>query len=682
MKMQLRPPAVPLVTIDPYFSVWSMADRLTDDYTRHWTGKRNAMTGLIRIDGNAWRFAGIVESNPENYYSEPPAMEQKDIRVSALTSAYTFEQAGVLLTVKFTSPLLMDDLMLLSRPASYVSLSVRSADGLPHCVQVYFDVTGEWCVDTSDQAVEWRQEKAGPLTLLQMSHKEQRVLNRSGDDLRIDWGHFYLASRSQEVRAGVGPASSVRKEFVRLGSLREAGGWLAPQVVRESMPVLACVWEPGMVDNEERSELLVLAYDDKYAIEYFGEPLQAYWKTTGLSTREMLENAFSEYPDIAMRCEAFDLRLSEEATRAGGGQYADLLALSYRQAIAAHKLVSDRDGKPLFLSKECFSNGCIATVDISYPSIPLFLLYNPELVKAMLRPIFRYAASEAWTFPFAPHDIGQYPLANGQVYGDNHLDKQMPIEECGNMLIMATAVCLAEGHARFAAENWKLLEQWARYLLDNGLDPANQLCTDDFAGHLARNANLSVKAIMGIAGYAVLLDMAGRPEAAETYRATARSMASEWEKLAREEDRYQLAFDSAGTWSLKYNLVWDLLWDTRIFPGSIAEREVAWYFGRMERYGVPLDSRSAYTKSDWLVWSAALASRQEDFIRLIEPLWHFANETPDRVPFSDWYDTRTARQINFQHRSVVGGLFIKMLKDRASSDDLKLEVCEFGEQHA
>ncbi|MBW4082551.1 glutaminase family protein [Paenibacillus sp. S150] len=679
MTMALRPPAVPLVTIDPYFSVWSMADRLTDDFTRHWTGKRNALTGLIRIDGTPWRFAGFTEPNPENYCTEPEAMRQTGLRVTPLSSIYSFEAGGVALELAFTSPLLPESLELLSRPASYVSFRVRSLDGRAHNVQVYFDVSGEWCVNSSDQQAVLRREQAEGLVLLQASCAGQNILNASGDDLRIDWGSLVLAvEETPETRTWAGPAEKLRGPFVKTG---EAGADIdeaAPDkayTVRDEQPVLAAVWDCGEVDaTEEKSRLIVLAYDDVYAIEYFGRKLEAYWKKDGKTALEMVADAFREYPGIMLRCEAFDRQLQADAVLAGGEKYADILALSYRQAIAAHKLVTDAEGQPLFMSKECFSNGCIATVDVSYPSIPLFLLYQPELVRGMMRPILKYAASEAWEFEFAPHDVGQYPLANGQVYGENALEAQMPVEECGNMLVMAAAVTLADGHTEFAAEHRGLLSAWADYLLEFGLDPENQLCTDDFAGHLARNANLSVKAVMGVASYSILCGLLDDSAEAERYLQAARDMAAQWAELAAAQGEAlphtKLAFGSGGTWSLKYNLIWDLIFGTQLFDEAIISRETSWYREQQNRYGVPLDNRESYTKGDWLVWAAALAEEQGDFERMIAPLWDFLNETRDRVPFSDWYDTHTARQIGFQHRSVVGGMFIKLLKDRGLAPGL------------
>lgn len=175
----------------------------------------------------------------------------------------------------------------------------------------------------------------------------------------------------------------------------------------------------------------------------------------------------------------------------------------------AHKLVADTEGELLFLSKECYSNGCMATVDVSYPSVPMFLLYAPELVEGMIRPILKYAEMDAWTFEFAPHDIGQYPIGNGQVYSENQREGQMPVEECGNMLVMGASVALAGGNRDYLFSHMDTLGEWADYLTEFGLDPENQLCTDDFAGHLARNANLSVKAVMGVASYSILKKLQG-----------------------------------------------------------------------------------------------------------------------------------------------------------------------------
>jgi hypothetical protein len=364
------------------------------------------------------------------------------------------------------------------------------------------------------------------------------------------------------------------------------------------------------------------------------------------------------------RCMDFDQKLMNELIAAGGQTYCDIAVPAFRQSLAACGLAGDIDGTPMYFPKENFSNGCISTVDVIYPACPVLLYCNPVLLKAELEPLMIYASSKRWKFPFAPHDLGTYPLANGQVYGGGELteENQMPVEESGNMLIMLYALALEEGNAGFALKYWPAVTKWAEYLKEKGLDPENQLCTDDFAGHLAHNTNLSIKAILALGCYAKLCGMAGKKEEAKIYRNIATDYADRWKVKASDGVHYRLAFDKPGTWSQKYNLVWDDLLGLELFEDEIARTEVKYYLGKQNTYGLPLDNRADYTKLDWIFWTATMAEEEADFNALIAPVLDFLNETPDRVPMTDWYDTKTGKMVGFQARSVVGGVFIKMLE--------------------
>ena len=631
-KNALRAPSYPLITIDPYTSVWSFADKLNEDATRHWTGKEQSLLGVLEVDGIAYRFMGKeipAENVPDRFAT---AAVQQSVNVLPTQTYYTFECGPVLLDLVFTAPLLLDDPDRMSTPVNYISWQVRSADGKEHKVRVVVEASPALAVHSAEQAVVVTGEEENGISYLKTGTVEQAVLARKGDDVRIDWGYFYLA---------------------------------APTEVQTEMKIsdrnqLVYSHDPGSVAASPATGFLMVGYDDLYAIQYFKDNRMAYWKHNGeKNIRQAFEEASAQYRSLMNRCRRFDNRLMEDAEKAGGKEYAELCAVAYRQAIAAHKLVEDAEGNLLFLSKENFSNGSIGTVDVTYPSAPLFLLYNPELLKGMLTPIFYYSESGQWNKPFAAHDVGTYPQANGQTYGGD-----MPVEESGNMLILTTAIALREGNAEYARRHWDVLTVWANYLLKEGLDPDNQLCTDDFAGHFAHNANLSIKAIMGIAGYGKLAGMLGDQETAEKYISAARKMAKKWTMMADNGDHYRLTFDQPDTWSQKYNLIWDKLFGMNIFPAGIAEREMAYYQTVQQPYGLPLDSRKTYTKSDWIVWTACLTDNPDDFRRLVSPVYKYANETETRMPLSDWHETTNGRSVGFRARSVVGGYFMKMLEQQ------------------
>ena len=655
-----------------------------DDFELHLNGTEIVNTGnsarsdvilkldksLLNLDGkntiaaHCWDRGGLSyvdfglfkESEIQPVFAQTAV--QNSVKITATQTKYDFSCGPVDLKVEFVSPLLMDDLDLLSRPVNYINYEVVSTDGKSHKVEVYFEATPEWAVNELNQEVEVTSGKTGNINFLKTGTTEQPVLEKKGDNVRIDWGYFYLASpETANHTLAIGDFAGMKKVFAESGKI-EGGQEKTMAVLSKSMPVLACTDVIGKVTAKPATGYVMLAYDDIESIQYFDENLKAWWTKDGqVSFNEVLTSAEQDHQNIMNRCDAVDASIYDEALAAGGENYARLCLLAYRQSIAAHKLVKDTNGNTLFLSKENFSNGSIGTVDVTYPSAPLFLKYNPDLLKGMLNPIFYYSESGKWNKPFAAHDVGTYPLANGQTYGGD-----MPVEECGNMIILTTAIADVEGNADYAAEHWDVLTIWANYLMENGLDPENQLCTDDFAGHFAHNVNLSAKAIMGIAGYGKLAEMLGKNEVAEKYTSEAKRMAQEWMKTADDGDHYRLTFDKPGTWSQKYNIVWDKLLNLGIFPDEVAQTEIAYYLTKQNKYGLPLDNRRTYTKSDWIIWTATLAEDAETFHKFIDPVYGFVTETPDRVPMSDWYETPDAHQVGFQARSVVGGYFIKMLE--------------------
>ena len=650
----VRTPATPLVLHDPYFSVWSFDDKLTAGPTRHWTGVAQQLNGWIRVDGQTFRFMGNGQGQ---------AIPQVSRALWPTHTIYDFEGSGIHLTATFFTPAIPEDLDILSRPVTYLTWSVHSIDERTHSVQLYFDVSAQLAVDNDQEAVVWGTSHVGDLTVMHIGTSSQPMLAKSGDNLRMDWGWADLALPPQSGVATATIGIAERRRNTAEGTFASSDDLAMPRAPRNNLPLLAVRFDLGDVTGTVVSRRAMLAYDDILAIEFLNRRLPAYWRRNGMTMAELLQLAEKEEASLRARGEAFDHALVSDLEKAGGSHYAQLAILAYRQTVAAHKLVADIDGKPLLFSKENFSNGCIDTVDVTYPSAPFFLLLKPQLLEAQLRPVMEYASLPRWRWSFAPHDLGTYPLANGQVYGggERSEENQMPVEESGNMLILVGALARAEGKADFAAEYWPLLSKWAEFLRDKGLDPENQLSTDDFAGHLAHNTNLSIKAILALGAYAQLATMLGKKEESSKYSHAAQEMASSWLRMAADGDHTKLAFDRPGTWSQKYNLAWDRVLGLNLFPGSLSQQEIRFYLQHQNAFGLPLDNRKTYTKLDWVTWTATLATRQQDFDALIDPLYRYMTESPSRVPLSDWFETTTGAQVGFQARSVVGGVYIKML---------------------
>ncbi len=620
-----RPPAVPLITHNPYFSAWSTADRPTDDWSRHWTGSIQAMSSMAQVDGKPYRLLG---PKPD----AAPAMEMKGLEVTPTRTTYTLEGGGIHVHMTFLSPLLPHDLSVLARPVTYLSWDVESSDGKTHDVALYFDATAEFAVNTTDQPVAWSRDRAGKLDWLRVGTAEQPVLAKAGDNLRIDWGYLYVAApHSGGMTSAVASDEAARGGFAATGKLPEHDDAHAPRPAKTEWPVLAFAFQLGRVAETPQSRHILLAYDELSTVQYMGKRLDPLWKAEGWDVSELLRAAECDYSSLKIHCAEFDDELMADMERLGGKEYARLGALAYRQCLAAHKLALGPKGQPLLFSKENFSNGCIATVDVTYPSSPFFLLFNPTLLQGAARSrCSTTRASDRWKFPFAPHDLGTYPEANGQVYGGGERteDDQMPVEESRQHAPPGRRAGEGRGQRRLRRSNTgRMLQKWAEYLKQKGLDPENQLCTDDFAGHLAHNANLSVKAIVALGGLRACSARcaATRPRPTTTARPP-RTMAARWVEMADDGDHYRLAFDKPGTWSQKYNLVWDRLLGLDLFPPEVVAQGDRLLPRRSRtRYGLPLDNRKHVHQArlDRLDGDAG-RRRAGDFEALVDPLSDFA----------------------------------------------------------
>ena len=580
---------------------------------------------------------------------------QKSVDVLATSTYYTFVCGPVELDVVFTAPMIITDLDLLSTPINYISYQVRPTDGQTHQVQFYVATTPRLTVNEPAQAIDASMMTQDGVQYAKAGSTAQRVLGRTGDLITIDWGYLYIPAINGEV--SVAPTATMESTFTTTGRLAEYGGAVQGETPCY-MTTLAYAHDLGTI-ADAASSYMMIGYDEVKDIRYFQKDYPGYWARDGKTIFQAFREMRDGYQDIMQRCREQDQTIYDDGLRSGNAKYAELLSASYRQVLAAHKLFQDDGGRLLYFSKENNSNGCVNTVDLTYPSAPLFLLYNTELQKGMMTSIFEYQRAHGWNKDWAAHDLGTYPHANGQVYGGD-----MPLEESGNMLTLAYMISKIEGNTKWVDTYWNICTRWANYLISNGQDPAEQLCTDDFAGHWAHNANLSIKAIMGVAAYAELWGMKGRADLRERYMDTAKKMAQIWEIDDRDGDHYKLAFDRGSSWSQKYNLVWDKLWGINIFPRQVMERELKYYQTKQNRYGLPLDSREGYTKSDWIMWTAAMADDAETFLKFSDPIWTYVNETTTRWPLSDWYWTTNGTARGFRARSVIGGHWMRVLMDK------------------
>lgn len=608
--------------------------------------------------GGAQLDVGLMDGNKSASHNNIVNAQQTGINVTATQTQYTFKCGGVDLNLSFISPLLLDDLDVLSRPVSYIKYDVKANDGKTHQVKVYLGVSGDLSRNQPNEITDCSKYTSGGMSILKGGTLNQVPLKNSPNI--PDWGYEYVAvPSSAQPTQFFSTAQQAVNPFNRTDTTATS--------FQSDIAVLSTIIPMGTVGADVVERYAEIGYDDLYTIQYFGQNLQPWWKAAeGNTMEDVLSKSSTGYNSIVSRCNDFDNKLYTDAIKAGGDSYAKLCVMAYRQAIAAAELTKSPQGDTLFMQNEISSGGFVNTVDVVFPASPIFALYNPSLLKALMNGEFYYTGTNGWTDNFAPHDIGGYPFATGNKYPFG-----MPIEESGNMVLMAAMITKADGNANYARKHWATLTKWANYLNNIGYDPPSQLTSDDFAGVIAHSLNLSAKLINSVAAYAGMARAMGDTAKFNQYYASAKQMAASWVAAGDTGDHSLLAFDQPGTWSEKYNIVWDKVLGLKLFPESVYDKDTKFYISQINTFGVPLDSRKAYTKSDWSLWTALMANDTADFKKLIAPLYTFATTSQGRIPLSDFYQTTDGTvQSNFRARPVVGAFFIRMLQRNWQLDTL------------
>jgi hypothetical protein len=655
-----RPPAAPLFVRTPYLSTWSAADGPSGTWPTFWNGAVKALTGMARIDGGSFLLVGAP-----NGIGAVGSTSLVSRSLTPTKTEFVLGAAGVAVTLDFLSPVEPGDLKRASMPLAYLVASARSTDGASHAVSLYFDISGEWAHGDSTSSILWARETAprpGGGTLIVQSVTPATPAPLTEVNEYPAWGTAFLGADAQSggMTYAIGQDSVVRTMATAHGTLDGSIDARMPRAINDAWPVLGYAFDLGSVGAAPSADVtLVVGHARDPAVSYLGASVAPLWKAYWPTWQAMAADAYDDAPAAAARAALLDARIVGDALAAGGPSYAAICTLALRQVFGGTELVGT-DTKPWMMLKEISSDGNVSTVDVVYPASPAFLYTRPLLLKLLLDPLLEYAEHGGWPKAFAEHDIGSsYPNAAGH---NNGMEEDMPIEESADMLLMMAAYAQrakpADAQA-YAAAHYTIAKQWADYLLPNTLDPVNQNQTDDFTGFINHSVNLALKGILGVGAMGVLAQAAGNTADAQSYSTQAKTLIGQWAAKALDASGAHtlLEYDMPGTWSLKYNALYDRLLGLNLVPPAVLATDATWYGAHANQVGVPLDPRHTYTKIDWELWTAASIDDVAVRTRLVDAVYDFATTSTARVPFSDWYDTVSGQQVGFMARPVVGGMF-------------------------
>ncbi|KAF8213809.1 DUF1793-domain-containing protein [Mycena galopus ATCC 62051] len=656
------PPAIPLAVRSPYLNTWlaqGEGTALNNAWATFWDGAVTAWVGFVNVDGESYSFLGT----PSVAGSSFTQATQKSFTLTSTQSIFVLSAGPVDVTVTFLSPVDATDLVRQSIPMSYMHVSVASTDGATHDVHVYSDISAEWTSGSDSWDVEWSTTTSN-IIAHQISVVSPAVYEEIDDHAQYgDW--YYSTLNGGGVTAQIGRDVTVRGQFLNnsvLSTVKDNNF----RAIGDSWPVFGLAKDLGNVGSTAATVTFAIGHIRDPAIRYVlaGNVKQArslYFWSKFSTAQEVISFFLNDWSTALATANALDKQVETDAGKISA-DYAGIVALSIRQSLAAHEITISKNAfgqwntsDVMYFLKEISSDGNVNTVDVIFPGHPIYLYLNPKLGEYLLEPLFRYQASGLYPNKWSVHDMGaNYPKANGHNDGT---DEAMPVEESGNMLIMALSFARANNDLTQIRRYESLLDQWTQYLIEDSLIPANQLSTDDFAGLLANQTNLAIKGIVGIRCMAEISKLLGDTAKYTNYSSIAADYVTKWQVYAASKTGAHLTLDynDDPSWGLVYNLFPDVYLKLNLFPQSVYEEQTAWYKTVINEYGVPLDTRHTYTKSDWSMWTSAIVTDTTLRSQFVSTLTAYVSNGLNKQAFPDWFDTVSGLAQGFVARPVVGG---------------------------
>lgn len=787
----LTPPVVPLTVRNPYLSTWLGDARISpwNKWPMFWTGEEIGFGVLAAIPGTGLVYPllgrphdSLLLQKDNGYNVSYCTYEGATFDASTTNLTYSIpppkELAGssphlpLKVVLSFLSPITPTSTLRQSIPASYLTVHVHGHFD----VDIYVDINGQWVSGDRASPIVWELEKhhlpkGKSLNTWKVKRKNELFLSEIFD--RAEWGTLHFSAPS-DARYEAGVSGLLRPRFARKGTLRNTIDDNFRSIMEEE-PVFAFSKSFRLQSSSAKprgdSIRFTIAHIQDRVVQYAApngtELMKPLWKDyfrkdciskhhCVTSTQKVLRFHYLDFEHVSRLAYNYSTQLANDAQKLGGDEYGDIVALTARQVMGASSFAGTLKN-PILFQKEISSSGNLNTIDMIFPSFPFWLYTNPRWLAYMLEPNIQHTLSGQYPRNYTMHDLGaHFPNATGHPDGN---DEYMPVEECGNILIMGLAIVhslkynsgsiwASTGSEMFdngpdsspfslenleerdgiiglddswggstnnkgvkQAQKWvrrsyNLWRQWTYYLIRFSLEPANQLSTDDFAGPLRLQTNLALKGILGIKAMSELAATIDRPRDFEYYRNISETYVDKWIEhgLSRDKHHMQLSYDWYGSWGTMYNLFADSFLCFHLegtplarsglstpshdsfgddgshqkplqsparrvgfVPHKIYSLQSKHYYNVRQRYGLPLDSRHLYTKTDWEFFTTAVTSSSTR-AAVLDSIALWVNETSTDRPFTDVHNTEGEGEFQgayFIARPSVGGHFAWLALERA-----------------